>query len=194
MKKGFVLYLDQYKPIKNLTQEQKGDLLDAIFKYNQDNASVTLNDPVLEMAFSFFKQAFDRDHDKYLKKCAKNKLNARKRWDANGCGRIQPDAMDADIDTDKGKDIDKDITAEEFEKFWNLYGKKEDRKKCLTKWKNLKVKEKELIFKTVSNYVASTPDKQFRKNPLTWLNGECWNNEIENKTSNSTDISTESWF
>ena len=30
----------------------------------------------------------------------------------------------------------------------------------------------------VDAYVASTPYVQFRKNPLTWLNGKCWNDEI----------------
>lgn len=28
-------------------------------------------------------------------------------------------------------------------------------------------------------YVKSTPDKQFRKNPQTWLNGQCWNDEVK---------------
>jgi hypothetical protein len=29
-----------------------------------------------------------------------------------------------------------------------------------------------------SAYVASTPDKQFRKDPLTYLNQKAWNDEI----------------
>lgn len=93
--------------------------------------------------------------------------------------------------TEEEEEEDKDT--EEFERFWDLYNKKEDRKKCFTKWNNLKAKERELIFKTVSNYVASTPDKKYRKNPLTWLNGECWNNETDSKTT-SDNITTESWF
>ena len=34
--------------------------------------------------------------------------------------------------------------------------------------------EIETILKVVDTYVNSTPDVQFRKNPLTWLNGQCW--------------------
>ena len=30
----------------------------------------------------------------------------------------------------------------------------------------------------VDQYVKSTPDPKFRKNPLTWLNGKCWEDEI----------------
>ena len=28
-------------------------------------------------------------------------------------------------------------------------------------------------------YVASTPDVKFRRNPLTWLNQGCWDDEIK---------------
>ena len=35
----------------------------------------------------------------------------------------------------------------------------------------------------VQNYVDSTPDKQFRKDPTTYLNNECWNDEIIVKTN-----------
>jgi len=30
----------------------------------------------------------------------------------------------------------------------------------------------------ISAYVASTLDVKYRKNPVTWLNQECWNDEI----------------
>jgi uncharacterized protein YdaU (DUF1376 family) len=72
-----------------------------------------------------------------------------------------------------------DKNKESFERFWNLYGKKVDRDKCQTKWGKLKDEEIESILKVVSAYVSSTPDKQYRKNPLTWLNGKCWNDEIK---------------
>lgn len=67
---------------------------------------------------------------------------------------------------------------EEFEYFWNTYDKKQDRKKCLSKWLKLNTTDKAKIFETVGNYIKANPDKQFRKNPITWLNGECWNDDI----------------
>jgi len=81
-KKSFVLYCDQYEPVKNLTVEQKGLLLDAIFLYHCDK-SHKISDPIVDMAFLFFKQTFDRDCIKYSAKCKKNKENAMKRWHAN---------------------------------------------------------------------------------------------------------------
>ena len=34
------------------------------------------------------------------------------------------------------------------------------------------------IFETLPEYVNSTPDKKFRKNPETYLNNCSWNDEI----------------
>jgi len=65
-----------------------------------------------------------------------------------------------------------------FDEFWNDYNKKEDRKKCETKWKSITEKQKAEIKMHVPLYVQSTPEIQYRKNPSTYLNNECWNNEI----------------
>lgn len=188
MKKSFVLYLDQYEPIRGLTVEQKGHLLDAMFAYHNGTYEEEVcanNDPLVKLAFSFFKQTFERDNAKYLKMCEKNKENARMRWDAKNAtasDRISKDAKNADSESDKIVRVidgnDKDRIQIEFDFFWDAFKKKKDKDKCLKKWKLLNQKEKDSIFKCVSSYVQSTPDPQFRKNPLTWLNGKCWNDEI----------------
>jgi len=64
-----------------------------------------------------------------------------------------------------------------FQDFWDLYGKKNDRTKCEAKWKRLKEFERKQAMAMLPAYVRSTPNPQFRKNPLTWLNGKCWNDE-----------------
>ncbi len=115
MKESFILYRDQYEPIKSLTIEQKGYLFEAIFSY-QFGEEPVFNDPVVSMAFGFFKQTFDRDRAKYLKKCNKNKENVNKRWskkDTNVYERIRVDTnhtdsgSDTDTDTDTESDSDK---------------------------------------------------------------------------------------
>ena len=72
------------------------------------------------------------------------------------------------------------IINDRFDDFWSMYDKKDGAAKCKSKWKKLKEHEKDSIFRVLPNYIASTPDKQFRKNPLTWLNGEHWNDDIAN--------------
>lgn len=64
-----------------------------------------------------------------------------------------------------------------FETFWNLYGKKEDRKKCQQKWDKLSSEIKHAIIAHLPGYIQKKPDPQFRKNPSTYLNNECWRDE-----------------
>jgi hypothetical protein len=66
-----------------------------------------------------------------------------------------------------------------FEQFWNLYDKKVERKNCFNKFINLDLKVIEKIINVVPFYVKSTPEVKYRKNPETWINGECWNDEIK---------------
>jgi hypothetical protein len=66
-----------------------------------------------------------------------------------------------------------------FEQFWNLYDKKVERKNCFNKFIQLDLKVIEKIINVVPFYVKSTPEVKYRKNPETWINGECWNDEIK---------------
>lgn len=58
--------------------------------------------------------------------------------------------------------------------FWEIYAKKKDTHKCEQKWKQLTDSEKEEIIKRLPDYILSTPDLKYRKNPLSFLNGKCW--------------------
>lgn len=92
-----------------------------------------------------------------------------------------------------GEDINKKKYIE-FDSFWELYNKKTDRAKCEMVFYKLTEAEKKMIFEKLPDYVRSTPDIQYRKNPLTWLRGKCWKdnflnsntNEERNKFSNKT--------
>jgi len=65
-----------------------------------------------------------------------------------------------------------------FLRFWDLYGKKVDRQASERKWNKIDSELHELIFAHVADYVASTPQIQYRKNPETYLNNRSWENEI----------------
>jgi len=96
---------------------------------------------------------------------------------------MKSQADDNEIATDKNVIIkecknDKNLVNDRFAEFWDLYGKKTDSSKCKTKFARLTKTEVELLFEKLPAYIKSTPDKQYRKNPITWLNGKCWNDEI----------------
>lgn len=67
---------------------------------------------------------------------------------------------------------------QDFEYFWEIYNKKIDRVKCEKVWNKLNLEEINKITRCVQDYVNSTPDSKYRKNPLTYLNGKCFNDEI----------------
>lgn len=66
-----------------------------------------------------------------------------------------------------------------FVEFWNAYDKKVgDKTKLERKWNSLSDSERLAVMEHIPKYIASQPDKQFRKNPETYLNQKSWNDEI----------------
>lgn len=65
-----------------------------------------------------------------------------------------------------------------FEDFWQLYDKNNAMPKCLKKWEKIKQAAREKIMEHLALYVRATPDRQYRKNPITYLTNQSWNDEI----------------
>ena len=74
MKESFLIYKSLYGPLKTLSLEEKGLLFEAIFTYQIEGVVPDLP-PVLNMAFQFVKDQFDRDDNKYNEKCERNHRN-----------------------------------------------------------------------------------------------------------------------
>ena len=71
----------------------------------------------------------------------------------------------------------------DFDWFWNDYDKKiGDKQKLKRKWNKLTDEERQNAMNYLELYKQSVPDKQFRKNPETFLNNKSWNDEIINRT------------
>lgn len=72
-----------------------------------------------------------------------------------------------------------------FDDFWNLYDKKiGDKTKIEKKYKLISDTDRILIKEHLPKYIESQPQKQYRKNPETYLNNKSWNDEIIIKTLN----------
>lgn len=84
----------------------------------------------------------------------------------------------------KGKEIKEKEINIPFDTFWDKYDKKEDRKKCELKWEALTDEEREKIMQVLPDYVRTTPDVRFRKNPLTFFNARSWEDEAMQKRGN----------
>ena len=72
-----------------------------------------------------------------------------------------------------------------FDEWWNLYDKKVGRQAALKVWRNMSNIERTDCVLAAEKYVASTPEKRFRKDPATYLKGKCWKDEIIPTAHNS---------
>lgn len=78
---------------------------------------------------------------------------------------------------------DKNINID-FDFFWNDYDKKVgDKQKLKNKWNKLSDKDRNDIMNYLPLYIEAVPDKQFRKNPETFLNNKSWLDEIVKRTT-----------
>ena len=76
------------------------------------------------------------------------------------------------------RELDTDTMDGGFNIFWNLYEKKVGRPKCEKLWSKLTLKEKEECLAYIPLYKQAQSDKQFRKNPETFLRNKSWNDEL----------------
>lgn len=76
-KKSFLLYISSFKQIRKLTQEQKGNLLDAIMNFQED-VPLPEMDPLVDMCFGFIADDMQRDAEKYEEIVEKRRESGRK--------------------------------------------------------------------------------------------------------------------
>ena len=83
-KESFLLYKSFYEPIKDLPDEELGQLLRLIFIHQINHGSIgsTTVNPKIKMAFEFFKNQFRLDDEKYQKFVALQKEKGRKSAEA----------------------------------------------------------------------------------------------------------------
>ena len=65
-----------------------------------------------------------------------------------------------------------------FEIFWSMYDKKVNKVASLKAWGKLRPTDHMAIMQHVEVYVESTPEKQFRKDPVNYLKDRVWEDEV----------------
>lgn len=78
-KGSFVVHLEWWPAIKQLSDDDVGKLFRAIMEYQIDGVVPEDLSPELAMAFSFFRARFNVDHERYMEICRKNKEIADRR-------------------------------------------------------------------------------------------------------------------
>lgn len=103
---------------------------------------------------------------------------------------LMPQSKEEEIKTDKIPPLPPSGDESEFypfDEFWNDYDKKVGSlEKIKQKWVKVSKSDRVKIRDYLPLYKSSKPDKQYRKNPDTFLNQQGWNDEIIGSKSNQT--------
>jgi len=187
---GYGLFWSIIEDLYNNANALRTDYEGIAYDYRIDVSIVTsvIND------FDLF--VFDEEHfgslsvqkriDERDSKSVKARESAHKRW--TNANAMQSQCEGNAIKERKGKEINEkkvnkvNIIDEQFEEFWDLYDYKKSRDKAEKAWKTLNQEEKALALQHAPVYAQSTPDKQFRKHPTTYLNSKSFNDEIIERT------------
>lgn len=130
--------------------------------------------------YIFVKSGFSADEfteipTERLTECLSNWCSERLKSIGNGNADANGDVNE---DTDSGGLGEKEPNIS-FETFWNAYDKKRgDKEKLSKKWGKLTDAIRTEIMAYVPKYVKATPDKEYRKNPETFLNNKTWEDEL----------------
>jgi hypothetical protein len=116
-KKTLILFTELKEVFDTLSNEQAGQLIKAIFEYEQTNILPDL-EGLLKIVFIPIRQSIDRNRIKYENVCDRNKENIGKRWNknntknTNGKIGINKNTKNTDKDKDSDKDKEKDNNKE----------------------------------------------------------------------------------
>ena len=78
-KPSFLVYYDNEVVVLRLPDKEAGKLFKSLFPYGREEIKPDFEkNPALAMAFDILSMAIDRDKEKYVKRCEKNRENGRK--------------------------------------------------------------------------------------------------------------------
>ena len=80
--KGFVIFYEDEVIVYRLNDEEAGKLFKSLFPFARERIKpdFVTNNSALAMAFDIISLAIERNDEKYIEKCEKNRRNIEKRW------------------------------------------------------------------------------------------------------------------
>ena len=170
---------------------------DAEIEIDKEHLDLLINKKIIKLENTFISIEFlNEQMDSIAETSTKRRDSVNKRWEKvrklkeleleNNTSVSKNNTSVLQNDTEKRREEeeiektrkDKEKKESDFNLFWNKYNKKLNLKESKKKFLSLKQEQINKIIEVVDNYVLSTPDIKYRKHPTTWLNGECWNDEI----------------
>ena len=190
---AFLFYPNDYiGGTMGMTFEEKGAYIELLMlQFNRGHMTSHMIGQIVGQLWESIKCKFIQDQDglwynarldlEKERRCAfsQSRRNNIKGNNQHTIGHMTSHMEDVNVNVNKDINID-------FEYYWNEYDKKiGDKKKLKSKWDKLSDQERQDAMNYIDLYKISVPDKQFRKNPETFLNNKSWNDEIINRTNPS---------
>lgn len=178
---SFIFYRSFFEATKPLDVEQKAELFDVICEFAL-NQTETNHSPIVGAMFGLIKPQLEANYKRYMngmKGGRKPKKETKPEPNPNQ-NETKPEP-NGNVNVNKNENENENVIQLEtypFLDFWDLYDKKTGKPKAERKWKSLSNTKKSAIMFSLPKYIESTPDKTYRKNPMTYLNGEHWTDEI----------------
>ena len=177
--------------LNELSDEQAGKLIKAIFMYAEKKIIPEFDDGMVKMAFSFIKSRIDLDLEKWNKTREKRSEAGRKggkQTQANQAVNVNDNVINIPPISPKGdkpkKKPETDSFSKSFDDFWKAYPKKVSKSNALKAWKKLKPND-DLVREILSALEKQKQSSQWQKDngqfipyPTTWLNGKRWEDDL----------------
>lgn len=202
-KKNVIVYTDWISTFELLSDDEAGKLIKHFFRYVNDQDPQP-PDRLIEILFEPIKTTLKRDLNKWELRAERARENGkgggRPKTENNPeqptrlfLDEKKPVSVSVSVSdsvsvkendslttilTDSSYVRNKAELEFRFNLFWNAYDKKTGKAKVKQKFDKLKEQEIVKIMEHVPKYVDSTPDKNYRKDPFTYLNGKHWEDEI----------------
>lgn len=206
-KKNVIVYTDWISTFELLSDDEAGKLIKHFFRYVNDQEPQP-PDRLTEILFEPIRSTLKRDLSKWELKAEKARINGK----GGGRPKTENNPEKPDrLFIDEKKPVSVSVSVSDsvsvkeinslttiltdsshvqnkleldlrFNLFWSAYDKKTGKTKVKQKFDKLKEQEIVKIMEHVPKYIESTPDKNFRKDPLTYLNGKHWEDEIIQRT------------
>ena len=163
--------LTRLSQIKKIRAEagKKGGIAKGLSKQNPSKSLANYSKPLAKLSKPLANYSIEQN------RIEQNRIEE----DRTEQDRTEQDKIKEDRIKKEKDHCQKDDSLHSFQIWWNVYDKKTGKEKTFAKWKKLKQENQLKCLEVVEKYVRITPDKKFRKNPITYLNGSHWQDEIE---------------
>jgi hypothetical protein len=178
MRDSCIFYRSFYESINELPDTNKLEIYNAIFSYSLNFIEPELTG-LSKSIFTLIKPQLDANIKRFNNGLQPKDKQTKSKTEAKQ--KQKESKVEANNNVNNNNNVNDNKNKEEkinFDIFYNLYDKKVDGKDAKLKWDRLDLQTQQLILSVVPKYIKSTPDKQFRKSPLVYLNKKAWEDEI----------------